>query len=348
MADVLFIGETFTATAMGRYEHAIARAAVLSLFVPLIISSGGNSGSQATSILIRSLALQEVKLRDWWRVLNREIISGLGLGLFLGVIGLVRICMWHWFGWQHYDGHPYLMAITGGTEPHRRGDVRNDCRQHAAVHHAASRFRSGDGIGAVRCDARRRHGTHHLLQRCFGDSAGHAAVKSQAAEQIFRKHGGEFHFAAQFLPAVKRDAAAALFAFCKLIVDATSDDSCGEKTAMVRARIDAVFAGEIELPRPGVSRPDTARAVGVRANGKESFRIPRQTMLDFVESKRIEQTVTRYATWNSLRKYCELSAGSIAVAASCIVGLTNPDARPKLVDLAVAMRLDSTASESEK
>src|SRR4029450_1312679 len=79
----LFLGETLTATAMGHYEHEIERAAVVALFVPLIISSGGNSGSQATSILIRSLALQEVKLRDWWKVFSKELVSSLTLGVAL-------------------------------------------------------------------------------------------------------------------------------------------------------------------------------------------------------------------------------------------------------------------------
>jgi magnesium transporter len=107
----LFLGETLTATAMGKYEHAIERAAVLALFVPLIISSGGNSGSQATSIIIRSLALQELKLREWVYVLRKEIISGLALGAFLGAIGFCRIMIWYYLGLQHYEGHPYLMAI---------------------------------------------------------------------------------------------------------------------------------------------------------------------------------------------------------------------------------------------
>jgi len=108
----LFLGETLTATAMGKFEHDIERAAVLALFVPLIISSGGNSGSQATSILIRSLALQEVRLADWFRVFRKELLSSLSLGIFLGGIGFFRICLWHWFGWQQYEGHPYLMATT--------------------------------------------------------------------------------------------------------------------------------------------------------------------------------------------------------------------------------------------
>jgi magnesium transporter len=85
---------------------------VVALFVPLIISSGGNSGSQATSILIRSMALQEVRLRDWWRVFHKELMSSMSLGFFLGAIGFFRICLWYWAGWQHYEGHAYLMAVT--------------------------------------------------------------------------------------------------------------------------------------------------------------------------------------------------------------------------------------------
>jgi magnesium transporter len=108
----LFLGETLTATAMGKYEHAIAALPMLSLFVPLIISSGGNSGSQATSIIIRSLALKELRLRDVFYVMRRELVSGLTLGAFLGVIGFIRILIWYFAGWQTYEGHPYLMATT--------------------------------------------------------------------------------------------------------------------------------------------------------------------------------------------------------------------------------------------
>jgi magnesium transporter len=91
---VLFLGEMLTATAMGFFESEIEKAAVVALFVPLIISSGGNSGSQGTSLIIRSLAIKEIKLSDWWRVFGRELRTGLALGLFLGVIGFLRIGAW--------------------------------------------------------------------------------------------------------------------------------------------------------------------------------------------------------------------------------------------------------------
>jgi magnesium transporter len=91
---VLMVGEMLTTTAMGYFEEEIARAVVLALFIPLIISSGGNSGSQATSLIIRALALREIELKDWWRVAGREVRSGVMLGVFLGVIGFLRIAFW--------------------------------------------------------------------------------------------------------------------------------------------------------------------------------------------------------------------------------------------------------------
>jgi magnesium transporter len=111
----LFIGEMLTATAMGYFEHEIARAVVLALFVPLIISSGGNSGSQATSLIIRAMALGEVRLRDWWRVALRELPSGLCLGAFLGVIGVFRILLWQAVGWYDYGPHYPKVALTVGV-----------------------------------------------------------------------------------------------------------------------------------------------------------------------------------------------------------------------------------------
>jgi magnesium transporter len=108
----LFLGEMLTATAMGHFEAEIAKAVVLALFVPLIISSGGNSGSQATSLIIRALALQEMRLRDWWRVCRREVISGFALGVLLGSIGFVRIILWQRIGWSNYGAHYLLVAFT--------------------------------------------------------------------------------------------------------------------------------------------------------------------------------------------------------------------------------------------
>src|SRR4026208_233813 len=108
----LFLGEMLTATAMGQFEAEIARAVVLALFVPLIISSGGNSGSQATTLVICAMALGEVRLRDWWRVIRREIFTGLGLGLILATIGLIRILVWQGL-FDPYGGHYFLGAVTG-------------------------------------------------------------------------------------------------------------------------------------------------------------------------------------------------------------------------------------------
>ena len=94
---VLFFGELLTASAMAYFEDEIAKAVVLALFVPLIVSSGGNSGSQAATLIIRAMALGEITINDWWRVLKREIVSGFALGLILAVIGFIRIGMWNYF-----------------------------------------------------------------------------------------------------------------------------------------------------------------------------------------------------------------------------------------------------------
>jgi len=109
----LFLGEMLTATAMAHFEQEIAAAVVLALFVPLIISSGGNSGSQASTLVIRAIALGEVRLRDWWRVLRRELGAGLGLGAILGTIGLVRILLWQAVG-HVYGVHYFRIAATVG------------------------------------------------------------------------------------------------------------------------------------------------------------------------------------------------------------------------------------------
>jgi len=109
---VLFVGEMLTATAMGYFDAEISKAVVLALFVPLIISSGGNSGSQAATLVIRAMALKELAIRDWWFVMRREILSGLTLGFILGTIGFIRIAVWQSFHLYNYGEHWLLLAIT--------------------------------------------------------------------------------------------------------------------------------------------------------------------------------------------------------------------------------------------
>jgi magnesium transporter len=116
---ILFLGEMLTATAMSNYQDEIAKAVVLALFLPLIISSGGNSGSQASTLIIRAMALGEVTLRDWWRVASRELRAGLLLGAILGVIGAARVAVWsvvgnRYFHRQIYGPHWPLVAATVG------------------------------------------------------------------------------------------------------------------------------------------------------------------------------------------------------------------------------------------
>ncbi len=109
----LFLGEMLTATAMGHFEHELARAIVLALFIPLIISSGGNSGSQASTLVVRALALREIKLTDWWRVFTRELVVGTVLGLILGMIGFLRIYFWPTRE-TTYGQHYALVGMTVG------------------------------------------------------------------------------------------------------------------------------------------------------------------------------------------------------------------------------------------
>ena len=116
---ILFLGEMLTATAMANYQEELAKALVLALFLPLIVSSGGNSGSQASTLMIRAMALGEVNLRDWWRVMGREVQAGLMLGGILGAIGIVRVAAWaiileQYFHRQPYGAHWTLVALTVG------------------------------------------------------------------------------------------------------------------------------------------------------------------------------------------------------------------------------------------
>ena len=110
---ILFIGEMLTASAMGYFEDEIAKAVVLALFLPLIISSGGNAGSQASTLVIRAMALGEVKLKDWWKIVKREVLSGIFLGAILGFIGFLRVTIWGMFS-NMYGEHWMMIAITIG------------------------------------------------------------------------------------------------------------------------------------------------------------------------------------------------------------------------------------------
>src|SRR5437016_9945260 len=112
---ILFLGEMLTATAMQGYNSEIERAAILAMFLPLIISSGGNSGSQATTLVIRAMALGELRLRDWWRLVRKELLSGLALGLILGTIGFFRITLWQYLHIFNYGQYHWLVALTVGV-----------------------------------------------------------------------------------------------------------------------------------------------------------------------------------------------------------------------------------------
>ncbi|WP_439506441.1 magnesium transporter [Sediminibacterium sp.] len=111
---ILFIGELLTATAMGHFEDEIAKALILALFVPLIISSGGNSGSQASTLIIQAMAVGEIYISDWWRVLKREIISGILLGSVLGLLGFLRVAIWHSIIPDVYGPHWAMIGATVG------------------------------------------------------------------------------------------------------------------------------------------------------------------------------------------------------------------------------------------
>jgi len=109
---VLFLGEMMTASAMGYFDKEIQKAVVLALFIPLVISSGGNSGSQAATLIIRAMALKELNLKDWWYVMRREVFSGFVLGVILGSIGLLRIIIWQELGLFNYTEHWLLVGFT--------------------------------------------------------------------------------------------------------------------------------------------------------------------------------------------------------------------------------------------
>jgi magnesium transporter len=111
---VLFLGELLTASVMEHFEAELAKAVVLALFIPLIISSGGNSGSQASSLIIQALAIGDIKISDWWTIMKREIISGLLLGAVLGIFGYTRVMVWHGIFPEVYGPHYQLIGIVLG------------------------------------------------------------------------------------------------------------------------------------------------------------------------------------------------------------------------------------------
>jgi magnesium transporter len=111
---ILFLGEMLTASAMGYFEDEIAAAVVLALFIPLIISSGGNSGSQAATLIVRAMAIKELSLSNWWYVMKKELLSGLMLGGILGTIGFLRIILWQALGFYEYGPFWFLIALTVG------------------------------------------------------------------------------------------------------------------------------------------------------------------------------------------------------------------------------------------
>ena len=109
---ILFLSEMLTASAMGHFDEELSKAVVLALFVPLIISSGGNSGSQAASLIIRALALGELKMRNWWYVMRKELFSGVLLGAILGIIGFVRIWVWQEAGLYDYGEYWVWIGLS--------------------------------------------------------------------------------------------------------------------------------------------------------------------------------------------------------------------------------------------
>jgi len=112
--SILFVGEMLTATAIGFFEHELERAVILALFLPMIISSGGNTGSQAATLMVRALAIGEVRLGDWARVMRREFVTGAALGLILAVIGVTRVLTWH-YAFGSYPDHAFQLAATIGA-----------------------------------------------------------------------------------------------------------------------------------------------------------------------------------------------------------------------------------------
>jgi magnesium transporter len=176
---VLLVGEMLTTSALGFFQHQIDRATVLTLFIPLIISSGGNAGSQASTLVIRAMALGEVRAADWWRVMRRELVIGLALGAGLGALGLVRVLAWGAFG--SYGVYYVLIGATVALSV--IGVVLFGTFVGAMLPFVLRkhRRRPRQRLGAVRGDAGRRHRAGDLLRDRHAMLSGRAAVARLAA-----------------------------------------------------------------------------------------------------------------------------------------------------------------------
>jgi magnesium transporter len=172
---ILFVSEMLTATAMAFFQDEIAKAVVLALFVPLIISSGGNSGSQATTIVIRAMALGEVLLRDWWKVMRREVFSGLTLGIILGMIGFLRIAVWS-TAFHLYGPHWPLIGLTIFFSLIGVVMLGDSLRLNAAIRVAVCRARSRGRFRAICRHARGCHWASHLFHGRAAHSSRHTVI----------------------------------------------------------------------------------------------------------------------------------------------------------------------------
>ena len=175
MARYFFRGRDVDRAAMGFFSAEIERAVVLALFIPLIISSGGNSGSQATTLVIRAMALGEIRLRDWFRVIRRELAAGVTLGSILGVIGISRIILWHTLRGT-YGPHYLVVALTIGCSLVGVVMFGTTAGFHAALYTAALRARSRKCLSSVRRNPGRCYGIDYLFLGRECDFEGNHAV----------------------------------------------------------------------------------------------------------------------------------------------------------------------------
>jgi len=195
----LFIGELLTASVMQYFNKEIDRAAVVALFLPLIISSGGNSGSQASTLIIRAMALGEITLKQWWWVLRRELTVGLILGLFLGVIGFIRIHLWQWIHFYDYNSNKahakegdviydiaglyHKIGLTVGIALIGVVLWGTICGGHAPLRPPQAPPGPGNDLRAAGRNTRGRHGPDHLLPDRNVPPPRHVAIGSRSSQQ---------------------------------------------------------------------------------------------------------------------------------------------------------------------